>query len=723
MAKRRKVQPIFEHIHLLFTELTKELFRNSKRTILYLIGIGVAVIILIPIITYLIFVWDLSSKEKIINRNSAGVVLLDRNDKEFFSFYQGRTKKVTPLSQIPKYTQQAVISVEDRDFYEHQGFSPRGFARAVVENLRDEPLSQGGSTITQQLVKTNLLSPDKNFLRKYQELVLALEIDRRFSKDDILEMYLNTSYFGEGAYGIEDASEAYFSKPASQLTLGESALLAGILPAPSAYSPITGDRERAFERQKLVLERMVEQGYITQAQADEAAEENIVFKPKPLAINDKAPHFALMVKEELIEKYGEPRIARSGFRVRTTLDLAKQEYAEGVVENQVARLAGNDVTNGAAVAIDPKTGEILVLVGSHDYYDESNGKINMALRPRQPGSSFKPIVYGKALEDRSITPATELDDKAITFPDGYKPKNYDNKFREKTLARFALAQSLNIPAIHVMERVGIPDTIEFAKKLGITTLTRPSDYGLSMVLGAAEVPLLQMTSAFGVFADEGKLVAPTTIIDIKDKNGKSIYEYKPDPKNVMDPRAAFQISSILSDNAARQPVFGNSLTLSRTAAVKTGTTEDYRDALTIGYTPSLVVGVWIGNNDNTPMSSVAGSSGAAPVWRLIMENILRGTPVEKFREPLGMINLNVCKENGLVAKVATSSAYPEYFISGTAPKRSCTEGGFPTATPTNRPEENNDDPTNTPAPEATNTPAPTSADTPTPVQETPTTTP
>ncbi len=722
MARKKKIMPVLKHIHLLFTELTKELLRNSKRTIIYLIGIGIAVLILIPLITYLIFVWDLSSKEKIMNRNSAGVVLLDRNNKEFFSFYQGRTKQITPLSDIPKYAQEAVISVEDRDFYNHPGFSLRGIGRALIEDLQNDSLSQGGSTITQQLVKTNLLSPDRNFLRKYQEVVLALEVDRRFSKNDILEMYLNTAYFGEGAYGIDGAAEAYFGKPASELSLAESALLAGILPAPSAYSPITGNRDKAFERQKLVLNRMVQQGYITQAQADEAETQEIVFNPKPVLINDKAPHFALMVKDELIEKYGEPRLARSGFRVRTTLDLEKQEYAEGVVADQVARLAGNKVTNGAAVALDPKNGEILVLVGSHDYYDETNGKINMVLRARQPGSSFKPIVYGKALEDENITPATVLADKPITYPDGYKPQNYDNKFRDKVLARFALAQSLNIPALHVIERVGIPTTIEFARKLGITTLTRPSDYGISMVLGAAEVPLLQMTSAYGVFADEGKYVAPTTIIDIKDKNGKTVFEHKVDTKSVMDPRAAFQISSILSDNAARAPVFGNALTISRTAAVKTGTTNDYRDALTLGYTPSVVVGVWIGNNDNAPMTSIAGSLGAAPVWRLIMENLLKGTPIQKFKEPLGMINLNVCKENGLVAKVATSSAYPEFFISGTAPKRSCTQGGFPTTEPS----KNEEQPTDTPAPQATDTPAPTATpvvETPIPIIETPTATP
>ena len=728
----KKAVPFMEHIRLVFSELFKEFFRTGKRPLKYLIGAGVAILLLIPIITYLIFVWDLSSKEKIMNRNSAGVVLLDRNDVEFFTFYQGRTKKITPLAEIPKYTQHAVVSVEDREFYNHPGFSIRGIGRAIVENFRNEELSQGGSTITQQLVKNALLTPDRNFLRKYQEVVLALEIDRRFSKDDILEMYLNTAYFGEGAYGVEGASEAYFNKPASELTLAESALLAGILPAPSAYSPLSGDRDRAFARQQLVLRAMEEQRYITEEERLKAEAEEIVFDAKPSELNDKAPHFALMVKDELIERYGEQRIARSGFRVKTTIDLEKQTYAEQTVANQVARLSGNKVTNGAAVALDPRTGEILTLVGSHDYYDEDNGKINMAVRSRQPGSSFKPIVYAKALEEEAITPATVLDDKPITFPGGYKPRNYDNRFRNEVIARYALANSLNIPALHVLDRIGIPAAIEKAEEMGITTLTRPSDYGLSLVLGAAEVPLIQMTGAFGVFANEGKYVTPTTIIEIRDKNGNVVYENEAEEKEALDPRVAFQISSILSDSRARAEVFGNSLTISRTAAVKTGTTEDYRDALTIGYTPSLVVGIWIGNNDNAPMTAVAGSSGAAPVWRLIMENMLRGTPVERFEEPLGMINLNICRENGLVARVATSSAYPEYFLSGTAPKQTCTgDQGFPTATPEDRPDEDEDDDNNdeedneddeqpTSTPEPTQTPAPTFNPTPTTGAPTPT---
>jgi 1A family penicillin-binding protein len=703
-------------------QITKEFWLMGKKPLLYAFFGGVVLLVLIPILTYLYFIRDLSSKENIISRKNAGVILLDRNDTPFFTFYQAKSKKAVPLSQIPKNLQNAVIATEDRDFYEHPGFSIEGIGRAIVTNIEREELAQGGSTISQQLVKNTLLSQDKNFLRKYQELILALEIERRFTKDDILEMYLNTVYFGEGAFGVEDAARSYFGKTSSELTLAESALLAAILPAPSAYSPLTGDEDIAFRRQRLVLDQMQQLGYITEEEKDFALAQKITFNPLPDEINEKAPHFALMVKNELIDEYGEQRVAQSGFTVRTTLDLPYQEYAEQVVRNQVANLRGNKATNGAAIAINPKNGEILVLVGSHDWNDEDNGKINMVLHPRQPGSSFKPIVYAKALQSRQITAATQLEDKPITFPDGYKPRNYDNKFRGEVLTRFALANSLNIPALHVMERVGIPAAIEFAEDLGVTSLKSPQNYGLSLVLGAAEVPLIQMTEAFGTFANGGKRVTPTTILEIKDKRDKVIYTAESKEEYVMNDDVAFIISSILSDNQARQEVFGNSLTLSRPAAVKTGTTNDYKDALTIGYTPSLVVGVWVGNNDNTPMTSVAGSLGAAPIWRQIMERILRGTPIEQFRQPSGIVRVPVCKENGLRSVVATSSAYPEFFLGGTTPKRTCNEAS-PTSRPepTDQPDDDNDDeqptptPTEAPTPTTAPTTAPTTEPTPTPI--------
>ena len=704
----------------IITSVIFELWKTGKQPLLIAILSAVALLIIIPILTYLYFVRDLTSKENVISRKNAGVLLTDRNDKPFFTFYEAASTKTISISEIPEVTKQAAIATEDRDFYNHTGFSIRGIGRAIVANLRSEELTQGGSTITQQVVKNTLLSQEKSFLRKYQELFLAIELERRFSKNDILEMYLNTAYFGEGAFGVEDASHAYFSKSASRLTLGESALLIGILPAPSALSPLSGDKEAALRHQKSVLQKMVDQGYITPELKTQAESQVITFNPQKSDLNVEAPHFALMVKNELIKKYGEQRISHAGFRVKTTIDLPLQEYAETVVKNQVTRLAFNKVTNAATVVLDPKTGEILALVGSHNWYDETNGKINLATTPRQPGSSFKPIVYAKALEEREITPATVLEDKPITFPDGYKPKNYDNRFRQKVLARFALANSLNIPTLHVMERVGVPGALDMAERMGITTLESPSDYGLSLALGAGEVPLLELTGAFAVFANHGQRVEPTTIISIADKRGSTIYTHAPTPTTALSEEVAFQISSILSDNAARSEVFGSALTISRQAAVKTGTTEEYRDALTVGYTPQVVIGVWVGNNDRKPMDSVAGSLGAAPIWRLLMEQYLRGKPIQRFTPPPGIIRENICKENGLRAETATSSAYAEFFLSGTLPKGSCTGGGsFPDVTnkpeqkPTERPQQNNEDEESN-SPEPTTTPLPTQEVTPSP---------
>jgi len=697
-------------------QILHELWLTFKQPIKLAILLGIAILILVPPATYLWFVRDLSSKEKIINRKNAGVILYDRNDKPFFTLYGGRTRKTVPLSEIPESLQEAVIAVEDRNFYKHPGFSIEGIGRAIIANFREERLAQGGSTISQQLVKNTLLTQNKNFLRKYQEIFLALEIERRFSKQDILEMYLNTVYFGEGAFGAQEAAETYFNKNSDQLTLGESALLAAILPAPSALSPISGNRERAFDRQELVLGLMVEQGYITEEEKAAAEQQIITFIEPEENTTVQAPHFALMVKDELIKRYGEQRLANSGYKVKTTLNVNWQEYAQQTVRDQVRRLAGNNVTNGAAIALDPKTGEILVLVGSYNWFDETNGKINMAIRPRQPGSSFKPIVYAKAFEERILTPASILEDKPIDIG-GYKPKNYDGRFRGDILVRFALAQSLNIPAVLTLQRVGVSNALDMARKMGITTLSDNTDYGLALVLGAGEVPLSQMTSAYGVFANGGVRAEPTTILQIKDKNDRTIYTYNPETRTIMNESVAFLISSILSDNSARAPVFGNSLTLSRPAAVKTGTTDDYRDAWAIGYTPSLVVGAWVGNNDREPMSRIAGSLGAAPIWRLIMERVLTGTPVERFNRPLGVVSETVCREKGLKVNFATSSAYMEFFLRGTIPTKDCFETSpTPSESPTPNPSET---PTPTPEPEQpTDTPTPTP--TPTPILETPT---
>lgn len=655
------------------------IIQRSKKPILFLFAVFLFIFLATPILTYAYFVRDLSSKESIIVRKNAGVVLTDRNDNPFFTFYEARANKIASLSAIPDHTEQAVIASEDKDFYDHPGFSLRGIGRAIIVNLRSESITQGGSTISQQLIKNTLLSQNRNFLRKYQELVLALELERRYTKEDILEMYLNTVYFGEGAFGIEDAAQKYFNKSSSQLSLSESALLVGILPAPSAFSPISGDKNKAYNRRDIVLAEMRKEGFITSSDEENAKKTELIFKPTDDGLNQKATHFALMVKNELIEKYGEQKIARSGYTVKTSLNLEFQEYAENIVNSQVVRLANNNVTNGAAVAIDPKSGEILTLVGSWDWSDTLNGKINMAITPRQMGSSFKPFVYAKAFEEKALTPGSIIEDKETTFPDGYKPKNYDGKYRGKVTARYALANSLNIPAVKALQLIGVHSGVEMAERLGITSLSDPDNYGLSLTLGSGEIPLIQMTNAFSAFANNGIKSEIVSILEIKDKKGNVIYTNTQKSQNVLDPDISFLISSILADNNARAETFGRLLTISRPAAVKTGTTEDYRDSLTIGYTPSLVVGAWVGNNDNSPMNSIAGSTGAAPIWRLLMERMLSGTKVERFIPSSGVIQLSICKNNGLKAINATSSAYPEYFLRGTEPNRTCDISVSPTS--------------------------------------------
>lgn len=690
-----------------------------KRIILYATTFVLLFLILTPIITYIYFAGSIASKENIMNSNNTGVLLLDRTGKPFFSLFSAKERKFVPLSEIPQSLQDSVIAAEDKDFYKHPGFSIAGIFRAVILNLQEERLAFGGSTITQQLVKTALLTSQKNFLRKYQEVVLAAEIERRYSKKEILEMYLNSVYFGEGAIGIEDGAKTYFGKTPKDLTLSESTLLTAILPAPSAFSPITGNKEEALRRQKRVLDKMKNQGYITASQEKEALNQPLIFtKAKDTTINTDAPHFAILVKEQLLKTYTEEQLTRSGFKVKTTLNLDWQKFAQTTVKNQIARLQYNKASNGAAVAIDPKTGEILVLVGSYDWDDPVFGKYNIVTGKRQPGSAFKPIVYAKAFADKTITPGTILEDKEKTYAGNYKPKNYDGKFRGDVLPRRALANSLNIPALEVMEKVGIPGAIDFARQLGITTLQDPSKatYGLSLALGSAEIPLIELTNAYAVFANNGMFIEPTSILTITDKYNKDIYTYTPKPEEVMDPRVAFLISSILSDNNTRSESFGNALTIGRVAAVKTGTTNDYRDALTVGYTPSLVIGVWVGNNDNSPMDTVAGSLGAAPIWRQMMQQFLLGTTQEHFNPPSGLDISRICRNNGLKSHAATSSAYFEYFLSGTEPNAYCDEGPTPrrkpTATPTETPK-----PSDTPTPEITSspTPTPTSSETPTPL--------
>jgi 1A family penicillin-binding protein len=659
--------------------------KKYKSPIFYTTILIIAIILLMPLFTYLIFANDLKDKESILNRNQTGLTLLDRDQQPFFTFYQPKEIKYIPLSQTPTHLQEALISAEDKDFYTNPGFSIRGILRALIANISSGKVVQGGSTITQGLVKNQFLDQERTLIRKFQEVVLASEINRRYSKNDILELYLNSVYFGEGAFGIENAAKSYFGISSKDLSLAQSALLIGLLPAPSSLSPISNDPANAKKRQALVLKEMVEDKYITRAEADTAISQPLNYSPIADDLNTLAPHFAIYVKDQLVQKYGEENVIRRGMKVTTSLNSAWQQYAENTVANQVSRLSSNNTSNGAAVVIDPKTGQILVMVGSQDWDNESNGKTNMTIRPRQPGSSFKPFVYAAALEQRIITTATILSDKKTTFEGNYTPRNYDNKTRGPVTVRRALANSLNIPAVKIMQKIGVSDALSMAQRLGITTLgTDTSRYGLSLVLGSGEVPLIEMTSAFAVFANKGDYNQPTTIIRVVDKYGSTIDTWEPQSRNVLSAGVAFLISHILADNKARAETFGNALTISRPAAVKTGTTENYRDALTIGYTPSIVIGVWVGNNDNTPMDNIAGSLGAAPIWRLLIQEFLAGTPIERFTPPSTVTSLSACPYLGINDELATSSAITEYFLNGTQPSTSCAST-TPNSTPTGQP--------------------------------------
>lgn len=635
--------------------------------VLIILAIG-TLLIAAPIITEAKYSADVTSKEDIVNKKNKGIILLDRHGTQFFSFYDGRFREYTPLSQISEEVQNAVIVVEDKEFYQHNGISVNAIIGATIANFKKGDMAYGGSTITQQLVKNTLLNNRKDLFRKYEEVVLAQEIEKRYTKKEILEMYLNSVYFGEGAYGIEDAAHTYFNKDASELDISEASMLAGLITAPSTLSPVSGDKQKAKARQLHALNKMVQAHYLTDQERNQAAKKELAYVNGRKKGHFNAPHYALLVKQKLIEKYGEKYLTDSGMKVYTTLDLSMQAKAEETVQKQVESLVSNNGTNASAIVMDPKTGQILALVGSANWYNTEFGKVNMAVSPRQPGSAFKPIVYAAGFESHQVTPATVLLDAPRNFGLNYRPKNYDNRFRGPVSARYALANSLNVPSVEVMTKVGMEDALGMAKRLGINSLKDASQYGPSLVLGAGEVTLLELTNVYATFANEGERHEPMFITKIEDKYGKVIEKPKSVGKQVIDAKYVFLVSSILSDKDVRRDVFGSALDISRTAAVKTGTTENYKDAWTVGYTPGLAIGVWVGNNNNAEMDHIAGSLGAAPIWRELMEDFSKDMPEEKFIPPSGIIAQSVCSGNGY-RSFSGSSVRTEYFVSGTQGRR------------------------------------------------------
>ncbi|NQU99716.1 MAG: PBP1A family penicillin-binding protein [Parcubacteria group bacterium] len=608
--------------------------KRFKRNVLKvgLICIGLGLVSVIGIFAY--FSKDLPSPNRINDRNVVeSTKIYDRTGDTLLYEIHGEAKRtLVSLDQVVDYSEKATIAAEDKDFYKHFGFDPKGIARSVFLNVQSDN-RVGGSTITQQFVKNSILTSEKTYTRKIKELILAVEIELKFTKEEILQMYLNEIPYGSNAYGIEAASETFFEKSANELTLAEAALLASLPQRPTYYSPYGNHQEDLKLRQEWILDRMAEDGYITQDEADSAKEDELAYAEEKEGII--APHFVLYVRDKLTEKYGDKFIQEGGLKVYTTLDYEMQLKAEQAVLAGVERNYSQGASNAALVAIDPKTGQILAMQGSKDYFDKENdGNVNVAIRDRQPGSSFKPYAYAKAFE-KGYTPDTILFDLETDFSSDYRPRNYDLSQNGPVTIKKALAGSLNIPAVKTLYLAGLEDTMDFAKKLGINTLNDPDRYGLSLVLGGGEIKLLEHAAAFSVFANDGLKYEKTAILKIIDKEGKTLENNEQrEGEQVVDQQVARQISGILSDNGERSYVFGssNDLVLSRPAAAKTGTTQEYRDAWTVGFTPNLAAGVWVGNNDNATMSQGAGGIKlAAPIWNGFMEDALQGMDVEEFQ--------------------------------------------------------------------------------------------
>ena len=626
---------------------------------------------------YIYILKDLPSPTKLTSSSiPQSTQIFDRKGELLFTIYGQKNQTFVPLSIIPKHIQQATIAIEDKDFYQHGPIDLRGIARSVISiTFRNQV--QGGSTITQQLVKNSLLTPERTILRKVKEVLLAFATEALYSKSQILEMYLNQTPYGGTAWGVEAASQTYFGKHAKDLTLSQSSLLAALPEAPTTYSPFGSHPELAKERQEEVLRKMYQEKYITRKELDKTLKEQLHYKN--LSNTIKAPHFVLYVKDLLIKNYGEKAVEQGGLKVTTSLDLSIQDMAQATVAAEVESLKFSRVTNGASLVTNPATGEILAMVGSRDYFDTANdGNVNVTLAQRQPGSSIKPINYALGLLN-GYTAATPFIDQRVCFPNPgrppYCPVNYDGKFRGVIQVRQALANSINIPAVKMLKLNGIPAMIATASAMGITTFNDQSRYGLSLTLGGGEVTMLDMATAFGVFANSGYKISLHPILKVIDSKGKVLEEYKPPPspifgKKILPEGVAFIISDILSDNQARAMTFGTNSPLrigNLPVAVKTGTTNDFRDNWTIGYTPSYTVAVWVGNNDNTPMSGlVSGITGAAPIWHNIMANLLEGRPAQPFQRPLSVIQKAVCSDTGSISgKDNSCKTRFEYFIRGT----------------------------------------------------------
>ncbi len=664
--------------------LNRTMRTSLKTSLTHLVCL--AILLFTSLVVYILY--DLPSINAISeNLNQPSIKIIDRSGRLLYEIVpkEGGRNAVLAAGNIPQCIKDATIAVEDKNFYQNSGVDAAGIIRALWINLRGGETLAGGSTITQQTARTLFLSDEKSertLRRKLRETVLAWQLTRAYSKDEILALYLNQVYYGGMAYGVEAASQTYFGKPASDLLLPECALLAGLPQTPGLYNPFTNP-DLALERQRVVLGLMEKNGFLTLAQRLDAEHAPLSYNPAPYPI--EAPHFIWMIKDQLDDLIASDQIdpARS-LVIRTTLDLNMQKLAEEIVNRRIGLfkpLAGEtnrSVNNAALVVLDPHNGEILSLIGSVDYFDSSiDGALNMAITPRQSGSAFKPIIYAAALDPQRANPftaETSILDVSTTFAtkdnQPYHPVNYDGREHGFVSVREALASSLNVPAVLTLQNVGIENVITLSKKLGIDSLGQPQHYDLSLALGGGEMSLLELSSAYGTFANQGRFTNSSSILEIKDADGNILYEpHKLSAVQIIDSRVAWLISDILSDDRARATGFGinSELKIDRTAAVKTGTTTNFHDNWTIGYTPDLLAGVWVGNSDYQAMHDVTGLTGAAPIWAETMRSILQGIPDKKFVQPAGLIQVDVCDLSGLLPTEICPHTKTEWFIAETQP--------------------------------------------------------
>lgn len=689
--------------------LPKLSFNIKKRYLIFLVSsIGLGVFIYLEIFHGLPSPKTLSQFPSKLTTQ-----ILDRNGVLLYKIYKDENRTLISLKSLPKHVTNAFLAAEDKDFYSHNGFSLPGLFRAVYKNLFDEKL-EGGSTITQQLIKNTILTNEKTLTRKIKEIILAIQTEHLFSKDTIFEMYLNQVGFGGPAYGIQEASRQYFDIDAPNLDLAQAAFLAGLTRAPSKYSPFGDQPELAMTRQQWVLHQMAKDGLISEDELNRSLAEKLNFQSARIEI--KAPHFVMLVKNILVNQLGENVVTQGGLKVYTTLDSRLQEQAQKIVTDEVNTLQRFHVYNGSALVSNPRTGEILAMVGSKDYFNlKENGQVNLTTAVRQPGSSIKPLNYAMYFE-KGFSPASVIEDKPLAVrlssTEVWSPKNYDGRFHGTVTLRQALASSYNIPSVLLLLQNGIDNFVTFAQKLGITTWEDPSRFGPSIALGSLEVKMVDMATAYSTFANHGITTPLHTILRVEKNNGDNIrISSCPDQKsnsgnnsvvnaddttctakNNLSATTAYLISDILSDNSARAPAFGFNSVLnikSARVAVKTGTSNDLKDNWTIGFTENFLVATWVGNNDSSPMSRVAsGITGASPIWAKIFNTILADHPeATSLQPPENLIKVSICTLTGTLTCTGCPTRV-DYFIKGKEPKTACDPADIqrrlaaPTPTPT-----------------------------------------